>query len=368
MKNSIAYRKGIVLILATVCWVFGLQGVGYSQDDLGTDTELSVNYIYDKVIRSVTWIVANDRQGSGVLINRDLRIVVTNHHVTQDHESVVVYFPVRDWKGDLITDRQFYLDNSEILTQLGYATLGRIIAIEPENDLAIVQLSGLPETAREVEYSFSQPAHLDMNRNDLVQIFGNPGDLRLWRWTLGAFQRVEQEMLLINADIYEGNSGGPVVNDRGMLVGIATLSNQSTDTWAIPIQFIRDLLNTLRPRQIFSIQNKTGFTLHYQIKWTEENEWKNTVVKQGNTMTHWYTGSSENIPNDYPKIRFDYDASDSEFTPRIYPLKTYTRNLGSGVPPNSSPRCSRVPFRVQSFHKGTRSLRFRKKNEMGFLV
>ena len=329
MSNMTVYRKGFVLSLAIVLLTFGLQGVGYCQADSTADPELSVNHIYDKVIRSVVWIITNNSQGSGVLIDRDLRIVVTNHHVTKDHKAMMVCFPVRDRNGDLIEDREFYVDNLEILTRLGYASEGRIMDNDSEKDLAIVQLSGLPETAREIEYNFNYPAHFGLNRKDLVHIFGNPGDLNLWRWTLGAFQGVDQGLLRINADIYPGNSGGPVVNGHGILIGLATLSNRGTDTWAIPSSDIKDLLIGLQPRQIFSIQNNTGFTVHYQIRWKEDKEWKNTAVKQGVTMNHWYNGPAVAIPEGYPKIRFDYIANDEEFTPLTYELGTYIRILGS---------------------------------------
>lgn len=352
MNNLDVYRKGFVLSLATVLLVFGLRGVSYSQTDSTIGPELSVNHIDDKVIRSVTWIVANDRQGSGVLINRSFRVVVTNLHVTKDSQSIVVFFPVRNYDGNLIVNRKFYVDNLKILTRLGYATEGRIIAKDPEKDLAIVQLSGLPETAREVEYDFSDSPDLKINRNGMVHIFGNPADLKLWRWTLGALQGVDDEgMLRISADIYPGNSGGPVVNSQGMLIGLATRSDQRTDTRAIPTNDIRDLLNTLKPRQIFSIQNKTEFTLYYQIKWTEDDAWKNTTVKQDITVNHWYNGPAEDIPVGYPKIRFDNYTGDQKVTFYTEKLETYTRRLGLGVTPDREKDAREYHFEHNPFTK-----------------
>ena len=301
--------------------------------DLATTQELRVDQIYDKVIRSVVWIVTPDLRGSGVLINRDLRIVVTNRHVTKNNESVLVFFPVPDSNGDLIEDRDFYLNknNLGILKQLGYATFGRIIAEAPQTDLAIVQLDGLPETASEIKYDFRYPIHLGMNKNDRVQIFGNPGDLNLWRWTAGFFQVVNRGLLHINAGIYEGNSGGPVINDQGMLIGIATLSNKRTDTWAVPASCINDLLNTLAPIQIFSIKNNTAFTVRYQTKWAEADSWTPAALKPFGTMNHWCNRILKNIPQGYPKIRFDYIANDGKFTPLVYELQTYTQIFGTDI-------------------------------------
>ena len=49
-------------------------------------------------------------------------------------------------------------------------------------------------------------------------------------------------------------------------------------------------------------------------------------------MTHW--NSAKNVAEGYPKIYFDHIANDEKMTPRYYNLKTYVRNLGSGVNPS----------------------------------
>ena len=338
MRSSMVSQPRLVLILATVLLLFSLQGICYSQTFFkGTyGSELSVDEIYDKTIRSLVWIVSAVSQGSGVLIDEELRLAVTNHHVTEDNERVMVFFPVRDRHGAVIGERSFYRDegNLGVLMKLGYAGTGRIVAKAPETDLAIVQLDGLPDTAREIEHDFSDPAYLYMNNNDRVQIFGNPGGLTLWKWTAGFFQTVNQGMIQIEAGVYRGNSGGPVLNSQGMLIGIATLSNERTKTWAVPAKRIQDLLNTLKPRQIFSIQNNTTFTMYYQVQWTADDTWTETAVQPGGAMNHWYSKSLREIPQGYPMVRFDYIANDGQFTPRLYKLQTYTRHLGSGVTPS----------------------------------
>ena len=224
MRNLILYRKVVVLTLTIVLSVLGIQSIGYSQDiDLSEiisenvpPSELSVDQIYNKTLRSLVWVVSKTGKGSGVLIDGELKLAVTNHHVVKDKDSgevieVAVFFPARDKRGVLIDDRNFYLnkDNLRILSRLGYATTGRVIAQDPKIDLAIVQLDGLPDTAQEIAHNLSYPTHLYMNKPDQVQIFGNPGGLKLWKWAAGFFQNVDQGMIKINAGIYKGNSGGP---------------------------------------------------------------------------------------------------------------------------------------------------------------
>ena len=345
MKNLIVHQKLITLILASILLISGVQSTGYSQvitptiidpqeiTELDSTPELSVDQIYDKTIRSLIWVVSENSQGSGVLIDSALRLAVTNHHVIGDDDEVAIYFPVRNRYGVLIDERSFYLDKSNlgVLTGIGYAVEGRVIAKDPKTDLAVIQLDGLPDTAREIKHDFNYSSHLYMKKKDQVQIFGNPGELKLWKWAAGFFQNVDRGMIKINAGTYKGNSGGPVLDDQGMLIGLATLSNERHTTWAVPAKYIKDLLNTLQPRRVFSISNNTTFTVHYSIKWSEGSAWKETTVKRDKIMTHW---SSRKKSNEYPKIRFDYIANDGKSTLRYYNLETYVRRLGSGVKPS----------------------------------
>ena len=191
--------------------------------------ELQEDLIYTKAIRSVMWIVTNEGQASGVLIDKELGLTATNEHVTKGNIWVDVFFPVRDRNDKFIDKRHFYADkrNRVILYQLGYYTRGRVVAEDPDTDLVIVELDGLPETAREIDYDYSVPAYLFMNVDDPVYILGNPGGRDLWRPKAGHFQKFNKsEGLHIRADAYFGNSGGPVFNKNGVLLGILSRTNE----------------------------------------------------------------------------------------------------------------------------------------------
>lgn len=337
MRNLIV--KVIVSILATILLVCGVQSTGYGQKNLvdagiSTAQILREDQIYDKAIRSVMWIITLDgRQASGVLVDKKRKLAVTNEHVTKNNRSVVVVFPVRDGNGNLISDRSFYVDEShlKVLSRLGYATEGRVIAESPKRDLAIVQLVGIPETARAIDHDFSHHAYLDMNARDPVDILGNPGGRDLWRWTAGRFQAVSGELLHINAGTYGGNSGGPVLNNRGILIGILKSSDELMYTQAVPSEYINDLLKTLKTRQVFSISNNTRFTVHYQIKWTESEAWEHTSVNPDQWYTHWNSELLTKVPQGYPVVRFDHIADGETVTFKSYNMQTYTRIFGSDV-------------------------------------
>ena len=290
--------------------------------------------MYDEAIRSVMWIITDDGQASGVLIEKENGdgLAVTNEHVTKDHTEVRVVFPVRDAYGNLIGERKFYADESNrgVLERLGYATIGRVIAVDSENDLAMVHISGLPEIARPISHDFKNYAYRGMKSSDPVHILGNPKGRDLWRWTAGHFQGVNERLLHINAGTYGGNSGGPVLNNQGILIGILSSSDRLMNTYAIPSEYIKDLHVTLQLFSVFSIQNGTKLTVSYQIQWIEDGEWTGYAVEPSGRRAHYLNKSLHQ--QSYPNIRFDYIVDDEgSFSPKLYRLEPYTKIFGSDI-------------------------------------
>lgn len=187
------------------------------------------------------WIVnSNISEGSGVLIDKQFKLTVTNAHVTDEQNTINVYFPAPDEKGELIKDRNFYLTSSGVLKRLGYYTKGRVVAKDIDTDLAIIKLDGLPETARAIDWNFTTPT---TNTGDLVYILGNPVGQNLWRWTLGEFLNDQGDFLHLQSDVFGGNSGGPVLNKQGTLLGIIARSDRHMNALAIPLRDINRLLS-----------------------------------------------------------------------------------------------------------------------------
>ena len=124
--------------------------------DLSKPPKPTANQVYNNAIRAVMWIVnPGIGEGSGVLIDKKSKLAVTNAHVTGKQNTIDVYFPAPDEKGELIKDRNFYLTNGDVLKRLGYYTKGHVIARNEKTDLAIIRLDGLPETAREIDWNFT---------------------------------------------------------------------------------------------------------------------------------------------------------------------------------------------------------------------
>ena len=245
--------------------------------------------IYKEAIHSVVWIRTNLGNesvgtGSGVLIDKRRRLVVTNEHVRENARSISVFFP---WESAAGVNKQedFYLENQDRLETRGYVTRGQVIAQNVRNDLAIVQLDQIPTTAREIKHEFSRNVEDSMEKGDKVHIFGNPGN-RLWNLTQGTFLMPHQVCsiedgelvgcLEMEGDIHGGNSGGPVLNGQGMLIGILTAGTDETVALAAPAKNVKALLDTVPailppippqrtyPKRVFKIRNRTGVIDLYQ--------------------------------------------------------------------------------------------------------
>jgi S1-C subfamily serine protease len=165
--------------------------------------------------------------GSGSLIDRKHRLVITNVHVVGKNDNVTLYFPDFDNQGELIVRADLYK------TKAGYP--GRVVMREDRADLALVQLEKLPEGVQPLTV-----AKTKVKQAQQVHSVGNPGASRaLWVYSPGKVRTVLKDQWKIFDDldgrnhnydamkietdsaINPGDSGGPLVDDRCALVGVA---------------------------------------------------------------------------------------------------------------------------------------------------
>ena len=306
--------------------------------------DLPAGQIHSQAMNSVVWIQTWDGnesfgKGSGFLIDKARRLVVTNEHVIRGATEIYVFFPWRNQNGDLNRKESFYFQNWELLENSRYASEARVIRQNARNDVAIIQLAQLSPAAREIKHDFSKNVEDSMRKGDKVHILGNPGN-RLWDWGQGTFVSSWRDCLPsrgdcleLEANIHGGNSGGPVLNGQGMLVGIITATDNETMGLAAPARNIKALLNNVPaylppvprqqityPKRTFKIINNTGVLVHYEIRWSSTDNWQSSSLETGFIRTH--TSSGQNVPQGYPKIRFDHIADDQKITYRTYKLET----------------------------------------------
>ena len=141
--------------------------------------------------------VVEVRAGSGVgagTIWRPDGLIVTNHHVVP-------------------------FDRAEIRLADGRAAIGEVVARDPRNDLAVigVGLSGLPavDTRRD-----------QVRPGELVMAIGHPFGVRyavalgIVATTAGVVAGFDRPLIQADVPIGPGNSGGPLVDAIGRVIGI----------------------------------------------------------------------------------------------------------------------------------------------------
>lgn len=167
--------------------------------------------------------LADDSQGSGWIYGPDL--VVTNHHVVAGLVDPLSVQPVRQRPLE-----------------------GTVIGCDPDNDIALLRVPGLGGRTLELE---TTPPRL----GELCVAIGSPHYYResaslgiisgLSRQIRRPNGRVIEEMLQTDASVNPGNSGGPLVNIHGRVVGMNTMGPAETVNMAVPAETLATVVPEL---------------------------------------------------------------------------------------------------------------------------
>ncbi|MCA9241319.1 MAG: trypsin-like peptidase domain-containing protein [Planctomycetales bacterium] len=212
--------------------------------------------VYESLLDSTVCIVNPEEKssGTGVVVDAEKRLVVTNYHVVGKASTVAVYFSAYNKEGNLETNWKAYAGQFEELHFDRIAAVGKVIGTWEKRDLALVQLDVIPDDVEGVKLAErsiqpGQSIHSIGNpdASDAMWVY-SPGSVRAilhksWKYDSG--QKVESYAIETTSPINSGDSGGPVVNDQGELVGInASFSNYGRlFSTAIDIREVRSLLD-----------------------------------------------------------------------------------------------------------------------------
>ena len=222
--------------------------------------ELTAQEIYQRVNPSVVTVLAqldgSVSVGTGVIFRSD-GYILTNHHVLAGGRDC------------------------SITLDTGQSYEARYVAGDERNDLAVlkVELTGLPAA------TFGDSDQLAVG--DRVYAIGNPLGVEL-RGTLtdGIVSAINRDvwvdgrtMTLVqtNAALNSGNSGGPLINAYGQVVGINTIKMSSSYSnieglgFAIPSASIRRLVNDLLTYGEVQPEPTFGVTVNQLGTWLEED-------------------------------------------------------------------------------------------------
>lgn len=318
MRNFLAFQKLITAIIVFLLLGCSIQGIGYSQEIDLSEVEvieqetkpMSAADIREKTLPSLVLILSGGFKGSGVLIERtdesshSHKFILTNEHITRGNSTVEVYFTVYDLTGEVIQEPEFY-ENRVVLEELGYISIGRVIAEDKEADVAVIRLdSDPPKTAEVITYDLDEP-----EIGEAIHYLGNPADRELlWQWDAGHFRGTVGKSLSLDASAWHGNSGGPVVNKKGKLIGLIKTTDKITKTYAVSLEPISALMSKLERQQVFWIKNDTETIVHYEVKWSASDDWKRYTIDPGSKAVDHRMPSKYRTPwekfDDFPKIRY----------------------------------------------------------------
>jgi S1-C subfamily serine protease len=217
----------ILLALAVAWWYFAKPESPYdpnaeprpvsARGDLASDEKNTIE-LFNTVSPSVVYITSIEIRrnifslniyeipqgtGSGIIWDRDGRIV-TNYHVIKEANRVEVTLADNStWKGI-------------------------VIGTAPDKDIAVLQISAPPDKLRPIIVGESS----DLNVGQKVFAIGNPFGLdqtmttgivsALGREIKSVTGRTIQDVIQTDAAINPGNSGGPLLDSAGRLIGVNT--------------------------------------------------------------------------------------------------------------------------------------------------
>jgi serine protease Do len=200
------------------------------------DVPFDPKKIYASASKSVALILCTANEGSGELgtgsvVDAGRRRILTNAHVVirdATHEPwpvIHVYFKPAHMTGDSKQDMRD-------------PVAGRVVAFDRALDLALVEVDSLPEGAAAL--ALDDPRGVEVG--DRVAAIGHPEQGGLWTLTTGVISTLVADVggvkgknaFQTDTSINRGNSGGPLLDARGAIVGVNTsMARKAADGLAI---------------------------------------------------------------------------------------------------------------------------------------
>jgi S1-C subfamily serine protease len=221
-KNSIRALLPLLLLVA-------LLHAGASLHD--KPRPLAGAEVYRRTLPAVAWVHASGSgKGTGWLLDRDRRFFVTCYHVVGENDTVEVFFPVRV-AGMVQAEPLYYHQHRASLEKSKHLVRGRVLRHSKDTDLALIELDALPSDCTALRLASTGPApgervHVVGNRYDLGVLWGHTGGvvrqvkvLREGYFSGGRQLARGARVVVAQAPINEGDSGAPLVNERGGCVG-----------------------------------------------------------------------------------------------------------------------------------------------------
>jgi len=225
MNNRSSNYRTAFLNLRAVLIFFILLGITFAQDK---------SEVYRNTVASVGLIT--DRTGavaSGFFVNS--KIFVTNHHVTEDLDLKTAKIEMKD-------DRVYKV--KRIVKEVKLCDLAIVeISSECDDILPLADESGI--NYLDDVYSLGNPTDGDMNVDYFHLTKGRIKKIDDDSWFYDQDEDYTHEAFVIQhtAMIRPGNSGGPLLNIRGEVVGVNTFFYGDSLNYAIHVNELKSILD-----------------------------------------------------------------------------------------------------------------------------
>lgn len=178
--------------------------------------------VIEKYKEIVIQIATPYSTGTG-FYHSEFDIIITNEHVVRDNKEVIV-------DGDLIEKQMV-----------------DILYVDPKFDLAFIQA---PDGLHDAENKFA--SKLELNEGNQVIAIGHPYGMK-YAVTKGIISNLNHEqsgILYIQHDaaLNPGNSGGPLIDLEGKIIGINTfiIKNGNNIGFSLPVKYLTETLEDFR--------------------------------------------------------------------------------------------------------------------------
>lgn len=215
----IMYIMAFVLFFNTFAIVFQIYSIP-AIEFIQVSTKLSKQDHIQEFKKAVVVVSTGESKGTGFAISPD-GYIVTNEHVIDDALSLTVTFP-----DDGIYEAE-------------------VVASDPSVDLAVlkIQADNLPHLQLAKSLTLQEKEHVYFIGNPLY-FTGIANEGTLLDYTIP--RDWDKSVMMMQAPVYKGNSGSPVISEKGEVVGIvfATMKDETEGKVGlfVPIDYLHELI------------------------------------------------------------------------------------------------------------------------------
>lgn len=182
----------------------------------------------------------------------------SQNQIAQLKRAVVIITTYDDLGKPLLQGSGFFIDPEQVVTNLHVikgasqirietfagttTTVQSVVATNESTDLALLRIAQPCPNSAILQLVSAAPVE-----GESIILVSNPQGSR-WKVTRGSVGMLWEfggigTRLQITAAIRPGSSGGPVVNERGQVIGIASMHPDSADdlNFAVPVESLKDL-------------------------------------------------------------------------------------------------------------------------------